>query len=121
MLNLYNEQLRLKAQMTCAYNAAHSGFKYLPIRFIINPPHQLPEAMLARQVAVHIMWNEFKIPRRRIASALHRQRTSISFNIQKINRRLQEPIFAREYTKWCEKARSSYARIAIKAGLKKVA
>ena len=92
MLNLYNEQLRLKAQMTCAYNAAHSGFKYLPIRFIINPPHQLPEAMLARQVAVHIMWNEFKIPRRRIASALYRQRTSISFNIQKINRRLQEPI-----------------------------
>ena len=121
MINLYDQQKRLELQIACAYNGAHCGFKYLPIRFIINPPHQLPEAMFARQVAVHIMRTVFNIPRRRICTALNRQRTSISFNIQKINRRLQDPVFAKEYAKWAERARLLYAREVQKSGFREAA
>lgn len=121
MLNIYDQQKRLEVQIACAYNAAQSGFKFLPIRFVINPPRQMPEAMLARQVAVHIMRTVFNIPRRRICASLSRQRTSISLNIQKINRRLQDPVFAREYAKWANRARNAYAREMQKNGLQEAA
>lgn len=100
----YVTHKRLELQMACYYKAAHSGFKYLPIYFVINPPKQLFEATLARRIAIHLMRTVFNIPCRRIASALNRQRITISFKIPKIIQRLQEPCFACEINKLAEAA-----------------
>jgi len=77
--------------------------------------------MLARQVAVHLLRHVFNVPRRRIAAALNRQRTTISFNIQKVNRRLQDPVFAREYAKWASRAQSEFEREIAKADIREAA
>lgn len=88
MFNEYLSYKRLEMQMACAYNVAHSDFKYLPIRFVINLPKQLFEATLARQVAIYFM--------------------RAVFNIQKGNQQLEEPYFVREYEKWAGSERSIF-------------
>ena len=110
MLNDYDQQKRLETIFDCTFNAVKTGFKHLPIRFIIDPPHRLFDAMLARQIVIHIVHNVFAIPRRRIVQALHRGRAAISVSISAINIRLREPNFAREYAKWAERAQLLYAR-----------
>lgn len=116
MLIDYNQQRRLELIFDCTFNAVQKGFKHLPIRFIIEPPHRLFDAMLARQIVIHMVHNVFAVPRRRIVQALHRGRAAISVSISAVNMRLQEPNFAREYEKWAQNAQAAYTREVAKLG-----
>lgn len=117
MLIDYNQQRRLELIFDCTFNAVQKGFKHLPIRFIIEPPHRLFDAMLARQIVIHIVHNVFAVPRRRIVQALHRGRAAISVSISAVNMRLQEPNFAREYEKWARTAQATYTHELSKLGV----
>lgn len=117
MLFDYNQQRRLELIFDCTFNAVQKGFKHLPIRFIIEPPHRLFDAMLARQIVIHMVHNVFAVPRRRIVQALHRGRASISVSISAVNMRLQEPNFAREYEKWARTAKATYTHELSKLGV----
>ncbi len=55
LFNPYSEVERLEMMLSCSFRAVSCGFRHLPIRFIIDPPHYLFDAMLARQIAIHIL------------------------------------------------------------------
>ncbi len=82
---------------------------------IIDPPHGLFDAALARQIAIHILHYQFEVPRRRIVAIQERQRTSISLSLQVINRRLKEPVFAKAYQRWAERAMDLFFKEMAKA------
>ncbi|WP_375673836.1 hypothetical protein [Bartonella sp. TS82HLJMH] len=104
IVNPYSEVERLEAMLACSFKAVSGGFKHLPIRYIIDPPHGLFDAALARQIVIHILHYQFEVPRRRIVAIQARQRTSISLSLQVINRRLMEPVFAKAYQRWAGRA-----------------
>lgn len=110
MINEYSALKRLETIFSCTVRAVNTGFKHLPVRFIINPPHRLFDAMLARQIVIHIVHHVFAIPRRRIVASLGRTRSAVSTSITTVNIRLNEPCFAREYDKWADKAQSLFQR-----------
>lgn len=110
MLNPYSETERLEVMLACCYRAVQSHFSHLAIRDIIEPPHSLFDAALARQLAIYILHVEFDVPRRRIVAMQARQRTSISFAIIKIDERLSCPVFAKAYRRIAARAKDLFIR-----------
>ncbi|WP_455466950.1 hypothetical protein [Bartonella sp. B39] len=104
IVNPYSEVERLETMLACCYKVVQSSFRHLPVRYIINPPHHLFDAMLARQIVIHLFHYQFGVPRWRIVAIQARQRTSISLSLQVINRRLEEPVFAKAYRRWAGRA-----------------
>ena len=107
-MNPYSAQERLEALMAACYVAVQEHFSHLPLRFIIKPPHGHFDAALARQCAIHIAVTQFKIPRKRLSRLLGRQRTSISFAMQRVERRCREPLFRAAYDRMGERAASIF-------------
>lgn len=103
-MNPYSAEERLQTMLACCIKGVQSGFQHLAVRHIIDPPHAWFDAALARQIAIHILNVEFDVPRRRIVAMQDRQRTSISFAIQAVDRRLQDPVFARAYARMAARA-----------------
>ncbi|WP_254493048.1 hypothetical protein [Bartonella sp. B1099] len=115
IVNPYSEVERLQIMLSCSLKAVSGGFRHLPIRYIIDPPRHLFDAMLARQIAIHILHYKFEVPRRRIVAIQERQRTSISLSLQVINRRLMESVFAKAYRRWAGRAMDLFLREMDKA------
>lgn len=115
IFNPYLEVERLETMLSCCIKAVSGGFKHLPIRYIIDPPHGLFDAALARQIVIHILHYQFEVPRRRIVAIQARQRTSISLSLQVINRRLMEPMFAKAYERWAGRAQDLFLQAIRKA------
>ncbi len=115
ILNPYDENERCQVMLNCSYAAVQTGFRHLAIRFIIDPPHNMFDAALARQIAIHITNVQFSVPRKRIVALQQRQRTSISLSIQAINYRLECPVFARAYERMATRAEELFMREIRKA------
>lgn len=93
-MNPYSAEERLQAMLSACYAAVQEHFSHLPLRYIVKPPHGHFDAALARQCAIHIAATQFHIPRKRLSRLQGRQRTSISFAMQRVDRRRREPLFA---------------------------
>lgn len=117
MANPYSEAERLEIMLSCCYAAVQSGFRHLALRHIIEPPHNWFDAALARQIAIYIFNIEFEVPRRRIVAMQARQRTSISFAIQAIDRRLEDPAFAHAYLRMAARAKVLFISTLQKAAV----
>ncbi|WP_375633713.1 MULTISPECIES: hypothetical protein [unclassified Bartonella] len=116
IFNPYSEAERLEAMLACSLKAVSGGFRHVPIRYIIDPPHGLFDAILARQIAIHILHYQFEVPRRRIVAMQVRKQTAIFLALQVINRRLEEPVFAKAYRRWAGRAMDLFLREMEKAG-----
>jgi hypothetical protein len=92
----------------CAYEGVRLVFSHLSIDRIRQPPRQWMEAKLARQIAIRIMAVEMNMEQRQVTRMQQRQRTSIHFAIQAVDRRLEEPVFARAYRRMVERATALY-------------
>lgn len=108
MLNPYNADQRLEVMLACCFKAVSAHFSHIPVREIIWPPHDMFDAALARQIAIHILHIEFDVPRRRIVKMQDRQRTSIAFAIQRIDNRLTCPVFAKAYGRMAARAKDIF-------------
>jgi hypothetical protein len=108
MINPYSEQQRIEAIVAASYAAVAESFPHLAVHHIIVPPHTWFDAALARQIVVHILNVEFRIPRRRICTLMGRQRTSISFACQRIRERRRDPVFAAACAKMSARAKSIF-------------
>ncbi|APX68870.1 MULTISPECIES: hypothetical protein [unclassified Brucella] len=98
MFNPFSEEERLQTMLACCYAAVQQGgFQHLALRDIIDPPHEWFDAMLARQIAIHILATRFGVPKRRIVMMQARKRTSIAFAIRTIDRRLERVTFEEAY------------------------
>lgn len=116
IFNPYSEAERLQMMLSCSLKAVSGGFRHVPIRYIIDPPHGLFDAILARQIAIHILHYQFEVPRRRIVAMQVRQQTAIFLALQVINRRLEEPVFAKAYRRWAGRAMDLFFKEIRKAG-----
>ena len=99
MINPYSEDERLQAMVSACYRASRSHFSHLPIRQIINPPADMFDAKLARQVAIHLLNVEFAIPRRRLVTTLGLARWTVAQAVSVIDGRRLEPVFENAYTR----------------------
>ncbi|WP_273760449.1 hypothetical protein [Bartonella sp. ML70XJBT.G] len=116
IFNPYSEAERLHIMVTCSFKAVSGGFRHLPIRYIIDPPHGLFDAALARQIVIHILHYQFEVPRRRLVAMQERERTAVARSLRTINLRLEEPVFARAYRRWAGRAMDLFLREMEKAG-----
>lgn len=104
MLNPYSEEERLQAMVSACYRASRSHFNHLAMHQIINPPRDMFDAKLARQIAIHIMNVEFNVPRRRLMTLLALARTTIYGAICTVDARKYEPVFERAYDRIATRA-----------------
>ncbi|WP_375640666.1 MULTISPECIES: hypothetical protein [unclassified Bartonella] len=116
IFNPYSEAERLQMMLSCSLKAVSGGFRHVPIRYIIDPPHGLFDAILARQIAIHILHYQFEVPRRRIVAMQVRKQTAIFLALQVINRRLEELVFAKAYRRWAGRAMDLFFKEIRKAG-----
>ncbi|WP_273724636.1 hypothetical protein [Bartonella sp. AU18XJBT] len=116
IFNPYSEAERLQMMLSCSLKAVSGGFRHIPIRYVIDPPHGLFDAILARQIAIHILHYQFEVPRRRIVAMQVRKQTAIFLALQVINRRLEEPVFAKAYRRWAGRAMDLFFKEMVKAG-----
>ncbi|WP_375607953.1 MULTISPECIES: hypothetical protein [unclassified Bartonella] len=116
IFNPYSEAERLQMMLSCSLKAVSGGFRHVPIRYIIDPQHGLFDAILARQIAIHILHYQFEVPRRRIVAMQVRQQTAIFLALQVINRRLEEPVFAKAYRRWVGRAMDLFFKEIRKVG-----
>ncbi len=114
-MNPFSEADRLDLMERAAFEAVQKLFSHLPVEHIRKPPRHLMDAKLARQIAIRIMNVDFNAPRRRITTMQGRQRTSISFAIQTVDRRLENEVFRAAYERTANIARARYSEAVQKA------
>ena len=108
MLNPYSETERLEAMASAAMRASRTHFNHLPIRYLIDPPHDMFDAKLARQIAIHVLNVEFNIPRRRLVELLGVARWTVMQSVRVVERRRLEPVFERAYERIAARAKDNF-------------
>lgn len=109
-MNPHDERDRVALMEQCAYEGVAKVFQHIAIETMRNPPHGMFDAQLARQVAIHILNVDMGLPRNRITAMMGRQRTSTSFAIQAVDRRLEDAVFSKAYDKMARHALALYER-----------
>ncbi|EFO31640.1 conserved hypothetical protein [Roseibium sp. TrichSKD4] len=108
--NPYDEDERLAMMLACAQKSVQMHFSHLPMQFIIDPPRNLFDAMLARQIVTHILNARFLIPRRRLCKMMGRRRTSTAFACDAIEDRRDIAAFDAAYVTMVERAVKLFER-----------
>ncbi|OJF91733.1 hypothetical protein AX761_22030 [Rhizobium sp. 58] len=115
MVNLHRAADRQGMMLTCCLAAVRRGFPHVALRDIIEPPHGWFDAMLARQIALHLLECEFNVPRRRIAEMTNRQRGVIRAAMLSVDARLECPVFAKAYARMARRSHDLFFREVRKA------
>lgn len=97
MVNPYSEEERLQAMISACYRATRAHFSHLPLQHIINPPVDMFDAKLARQVAIYSLNVGFGIPRRRLVKLLGVHRWTVMQAIRVVDERRLDAVFDRAY------------------------
>lgn len=114
-MNPYSAEERLQTMLNCCFAAVRSGFPHIALRNIIEPPHEWFDAMLARQIAIHIFHEQFHVPKRRIHEMMQRRRRSIAEACYAVDARLECRVFARSYSRMAARANDLFMREIQKA------
>ena len=80
-----------------AVSAVHTGFRHLSKEDIVHPPHRLFDALLARQIAIHIAIHRHQVARNALARELNRNRGQVKAALTSVDRRLRGREFAAAY------------------------
>lgn len=97
MLNIHSQKDMYEATWSACVLATSEGFPHLSIAEIITPPHRMFDAALARQIAIHLMVNQFCWPRRRVYQETLHNRGTIGRGLHVIDERLQSVKFENHY------------------------
>ena len=102
--NFSHQNPRYEMHLHACLAAVREGFPHLAVRDIVDPPHEWFDAALARQIAMHLMINEFHWTKRCVVHTEERSRDAINRALRTINRRMEEPRFAAHYRKLAARA-----------------
>ncbi|MBD8686604.1 MULTISPECIES: hypothetical protein [unclassified Rhizobium] len=108
MINPYSEEERLQAMISACYTASRSHFNHLPLRHIINPPVDMFDAKLARQMAIYVLHIDFDVPRRRLVSVLGVARWTVMQAVRTVEQRRFEALFDRAYERISARAKDNF-------------
>ncbi|WP_139812536.1 hypothetical protein [Ensifer aridi] len=106
--NPHDYEHRYELMADCAFRAVQSVFGHLAVDDIRKPPRALKDAQLARQIAIRIMADDFGMEQRYICRMQGRQRTSIHFAIQTVEKRMECEVFSAAYEGMVAEAFASY-------------
>lgn len=104
----FSDDSRADLAQDCAFRAVQSVLRYLSPELIAKPPRAYKDAQLARQIAIHIMATALEVGQRQITRMQGRQRTSIHFALQAVERRLECEVFRATYDRMTRAAREMY-------------
>ena len=88
--------------------AVKERFTHLPVRDIIEPPRNQFDAVLARQIVLHIMVARFGLTRRGAGDLFGRGRWSVNRAIGVVDDRLEAPEFDAVYRDIAARALSMF-------------
>lgn len=108
MVNPYSDEERLQAMVAASYRATRSHFNHLPLRHIINPPAEMFDAKLARQMAIYVLHIDFNIPRRRLVVLLGVARWTVMQAVRVVEARRFEPLFDKAYERVAARAKDTF-------------
>lgn len=97
MLNVHSQKDMYQANLNACYLAASEGFPHLSIAEIIEPPKDMLDAFLVRQVVMHLMVEQFCWPKRRVAEETFRNRGTFNHGLRVIDERLRSLKFENHY------------------------
>lgn len=88
--------------------AVKGQFTHLPVRDIIDPPRNQFDAILARQIVLHLMVARFGLTRIGAGTMFKRGRWSVNRAIGVVDERLEEAEFERAYRAMAQSAASMF-------------
>lgn len=88
--------------------AVSEGFPHLPIARILEPENGQFDAILARQIVLHILVSRFGLVKRRVGALMNRQRVQVNNALKVVDARLEDPEFADQYMIWSERTEELY-------------
>lgn len=95
--NLDSAEEREDALFHACVMAVGEGLPHLAVGEIIDPPHDMFDAALARQIALHIMIRQFHVPKRRVVEMQGRSREAVNRALRIIDARCERPVFLAHY------------------------
>lgn len=115
MENPYTQDERIGAMINATYRAVRSHFNHIPMRDIIEPPRDMFDAKLARQIAISILNVEFKVPRRRLVALLTVARWSVMQANRVVRYRREEACFDRAYERMSARSQEIFMASMLEA------
>ncbi len=115
MVNPYSDEERLQAMVAASYRASRSHFNHLPLRHIINPPAEMFDAKLARQMAIYVLHIDFDVPRRRLVVLLGVARWTVMQAVRVVEARRFEPLFDKAYERIAARAKDTFMEMLYEA------
>jgi hypothetical protein len=88
--------------------AVKEAFPHIPVRDIITPPRNQFDAILARQIVLHIMVARFGLTKAGAGSLFGRARVSVNRALDVIDARLEEAEFETAYRAMANRALSMF-------------
>lgn len=85
-----------------------TAFPHIPLASIVDPPHREPDAVLARQIAMHLMVGRFGLAKKRVGKLVGRESGAINRAVESVDRRLEEPEFEAQYWIMADRAASMF-------------
>lgn len=104
-MNPHDERSVHDALFAACVLSVSEGFPHLCVADIIDPPHDMFDAALARQIALHILISRFGLPKRRVVEMQQRSREAINRALATVDARLEAPEFASHYRALADRAR----------------
>ena len=115
MENPYTQDERIGAMINATFRAVRSHFNHIPMRDIIEPPRDMFDAKLARQIAISILNVEFKVPRRRLVTLLTVARWSVMQANRVVRYRREEACFDRAYERMSTRSQEIFMASMLEA------
>lgn len=106
--NQYDENDKIVVQYRCCVAAVQEHFCHISVADILEPPQQWFDALLARQIAVHLLTTHYHVPRRRLETVLARSRSTIANAVSTVDNRLSSQDFDCVYSEIKERSETYF-------------
>ncbi|WP_319496287.1 hypothetical protein [uncultured Cohaesibacter sp.] len=107
-MNRLNEDELYELHFRVCVAAVAEGFPHIPVAHIIEPINGQFDAILARQIVLHILVVQFGLVRSRVAALMDRRRTQVNNAIMVVDNRLDDEEFAKCYIRWAARTEELY-------------
>ena len=107
-MNRFNEDELYELHFRTCVSAVSEGFPHIPIARILEPDNGQFDAILARQVVLHILVCRFGLVKKRVGALMNRQRVQVNNALKVIDSRLDDPEFAECYVRWANRCEELY-------------
>lgn len=96
-MNRFDEDELYDLTFRVSVASVKEAFPHIPIAKIIAPQNGQFDAVLARQIALHVAVARFGLAKHRVGARINRSRESVNRALAAVDLRLEEPEFEAQY------------------------